>query len=208
MLSKWDGHDSLHEIIGDATYSVAQALIEPPKLFKNLAVDCKPIATTSRHYSAEDRIFIRQEIEKLLLEGIIEPAVSPWRAQVLVTKNEWHKKRMVIDYSQTINRYTELNANPIPRIDEQINKIARGKLFSSLDLKLAYYQIALSEKDKPFTALEANGKLYQYRRLPFGVKNGVPAFQKITDDVIEFHNLTETLAYLDNITSTRAWQKL
>ena len=187
-------------IIGDATCSVAQALIEPPKLFKNLAVDCKPIATKSRHYSAEDRIFIRQEIEKLLQEGIIEPAVSPWRAQVLVTKNERHKKRMVIDYSQTNNRFTELNAYPIPRIDEQINKIARGKVFSTLDLKSAYYQIPLSEKNKPFTAFEANGKLYQYCRLPFGVKNGVPAFQKIMDDVIESHNLTGTFAYLDNIT--------
>ena len=116
-------------IIGDATCSVAQALIELSKLFKNLVVDCKSIATKSRHYSTEDRIFIRQEIEKLLQEGIIEPAVSPWRALVLVTKNERHKKRMVIDYSQTINRFTELNAYPITRIDEQINKIARGKYF-------------------------------------------------------------------------------
>ena len=88
--------------------------------------------------------------------------MSPWRAQALVTKNERHKKRMVIDYSQTINRFTELNAYPIPRIDEQINKIACGKVFSTLDLKWAYYQIPLSEKDKPFTAFEANGKLYQY----------------------------------------------
>ena len=114
--------------------------------------------------------------------------------------NERHKKRVVIDYSQTINRFTELNAHPIPRIDEQINKIARGKVFSTLDLKSAYYQIPLSEKDKPFTTFEANGKLYQYCRLPCGVKNGVPAFQKIMDNVIESHNLTGTFAYLDNIT--------
>ena len=159
-----------------------------------MAIDCKPIATKSRHYSAEDRIFILQEIEKLLQEGIIEPAVSPSRAQVLVTKSERHKKRMVIDYSQTINRLTNLNAYSIPRIDEQINKIALGKVFSTLDLKSAYYQIPLSEKDKPFTAFEANGKLYQYCRLPFRVKNGVPAFQKIMDDVTESHDLTGTFA--------------
>ena len=69
-----------------------------------------------------------------------------------------------------------------------------------MDLKSAYYQIPLSEKDKPFTAFEANGKLYQYCRLSFGVKNGVPAFRKIMDDVIESHNLTGTFAYLGNIT--------
>ena len=104
---------------------------------------------------------------------------------------------MVIDYSQTINRFTELNAHPTKRLDEQINKIARGKVFSTLDLKSVYYQIPLSDKDKPFTA---NGKLYQYCRLPFRVKNGVLAFQKITDDVIESHVLTGTFAYLGNIT--------
>ena len=107
---------------------------------------------------------------------------------------------MVIDHSQTINRFTEFNAYPIQRIDEQINKIARGKVFSALDLKSAYYQIPLFEKNKPFTAFEANGKLYQYSPLPFGVKNGVPAFQKIMDDVIESHKLTGTFAYLDYIT--------
>ena len=38
----------------------------------------------------------------LLKEGIIEPSLSPWRAQVFVTKDENHKKRLAIDYSQTI----------------------------------------------------------------------------------------------------------
>ena len=53
----------------------------------------------------------------------IEPSYS-WRAQALLTKDERRKRRMVVDYSQTVNRYTLLDAYPLPNIDEQVAKIA------------------------------------------------------------------------------------
>jgi len=49
-------------------------------------------------------------------------------------------------------------------VDDQINEIAKGKIYSTLDLKSAYYQIPLAKADREFTAFEANGKLYQYCR--------------------------------------------
>ena len=42
---------------------------------------------------------------------------------------------MVIDYSQTINRFTALDTYPLPRIDQQVNELAKCKWFSTLDLK-------------------------------------------------------------------------
>ena len=44
----------------------------------------------------------------------MEPSNSPWRAQVLVV-NE--KKQRTVDYSETINKYTQLDAYPLPQID-------------------------------------------------------------------------------------------
>ena len=79
-----------------------------------------------------------------------------------ITKDERHKKRMVIDYSQTVNRFTHLDVYPLPRIDELINEIAKTKYYSTVDLKSAYYQFPLVKEDREFTAFEANGKLYQY----------------------------------------------
>jgi len=107
---------------------------------------------------------------------------------------------MVIDYSLTINRFTELDAYPLSKIDHQVHELAKCKLFSTLDLKSAYYQIPLDPKDRVYTAFEANGKLYQYRRLPFGVTNGVSAFQRIIDGIISQSSLQWTYAYLHNIT--------
>ena len=138
------------------------ALVESPPLFGNLTPDCHPIATRSRHYSQDDKRFIRSEIEKLLSEGIIEESNSPWRAQVLVTKNENHKKRLVIDYSQTINLFTTLDAYPLPSIEDIVSQVAVNTVFSSVDLKSAYHQIPIISNERKYTAFEASGKLYHF----------------------------------------------
>ncbi|GFS08848.1 retrovirus-related Pol polyprotein from transposon opus [Elysia marginata] len=134
---------------------LAAANIEAPSLFENLTEDCKPIATKSRRHSLLDERFIESEVQKLLKEEIIEPSLLPWRAQVLVTSGERHKKRLVIDYSQTINKYTLLDAYPLPRLDKMAETISRYKYYSTFDLKSAYHQILLKESDKEYTAFEA-----------------------------------------------------
>ena len=90
-------------------------------------------------------------------------------AQVVVTKDGNHKKRLAIDYSQTINRFTLLDAFPLPRISDMVNKIAQYRVFSTIDLRSAYPQVPLKDE-------EARGNLYQFTRLPFGVTNGVASF--------------------------------
>ena len=174
--------------------------MEPVSLFRYLDNNCRPIAAKSRRYSFEDKAFIDSEVTRLLKEQIIEPSDSPWRAQVVVTKNPNQKKRLVIDYSETINRFTLLDAYPLPRIDETVNAIAQYKVFSTIDLKSAYHQIPISEKDKQYTAFEANNGLYQFRRVPFGVTNGVACFQRVMDEFLKVNELKDTFAYLDNVT--------
>ena len=121
------GHDflGLHQSIeipfdGDrepvSFCNLAAAKIEPPTLFENLTEGWKPIATKSRRHNKPDADFIESEVQRLLKEGIIEPSHSPWRAQVLVIAPVGHKKRMVVDYSQTVNKYTQLDAYPQKKI--------------------------------------------------------------------------------------------
>ena len=184
----------------DVFCNVAAADIESPPLFSNLSDDCHPIACKSRRYNPEDTLFIRQEVAKLLQAGIIEHSNSPWRAQVLVTKDERHKRRMVIDYSRTINKFTFLDAYPLPRLDDMAFQVSRCKLYSCFDLKSAYHQISLLAHEKHFTAFEADGGLYQCTRVPFGVKNGPSAFQRTMMQLIRRHDLRKTWVYLDNVT--------
>ena len=173
--------------------------VNPPDLFANIDCNYKPIAAKSRRYSKPDREFIRQEVKQLLKDDIIEPSDSPWRSQVVVTKDDNHRKRLVVDYSETVNKYTQLDAYPMPRIDEFINKLAQYRVFTSIDLKSAYHQVPLKDSDKPFTAFEAEGELWQYKRMPFGVTNGGSCFQRYMNSLIRERGNEDTFAYLDNI---------
>ena len=201
-----EGSDAPLKIKQEHVLSVAAANVKPPRLFEFLSSDCKPIACRSRQYSNEELKYIDEEIERLLKADIIEPPRSPWRAQVLVV-NRGDKMRLVINYSTTINRFTNLDAYPLPRIEALVNKIASDKHYSAIDLRSAYHQIPLKEKERIYTSFEACERLYQYKRLPFGVKNGVSAFQRVIDDFTKRHKLQNVHAYLDDVIVTGATEE-
>ena len=182
--------------------ALAAASVDELSLFANVNPDSKPIATKSRRFSFSDKTFIAEEISRLMSENIIEHSTSPWRAQVVVVKSPSHpeKKRLCVDYSQTVNQYTEVDAYPLPRIDDMINNLAKYRVFSTFDLKNAYHQLPICDSDKKYTGFEANGKLYQFCRIPFGVTNGVAVFQRQMDKIIEEEKLMDTFSYLDDIT--------
>ena len=158
--------------------------------------------TKSRRQTSVDEAFIHQEILTLLKDKVIEPSRSPWRAQAFVVRNEKNKLRLVVDYSQTINRFTSLDAYPLPKIDELIEKVSKFSVFSTLDLKSAYHQVPILENERHYTAFEADGQLNQFRRIPFGVTNGVTAFQRVIDNIIKAEGLKNTFVYVDNVTIT------
>ena len=136
----------------------------------------------------------------MLKEGIIEPSQSPWRAQTLVVSPENHKKRLVVDYSQTINRFTLLDAYPLPQIEDMVNEIASYRVFSTLDLTSAYHQVVIKTEEQKYIAFEAAGSLYQFCRIPFGLTKGAASFQRVMDDIIKREDLNGTYAYIDNVT--------
>ena len=170
-------------------------------LFGDIDPTCKPIAIKSRRYSEKDKLFIKQELKKLYDNDAIEESRSPYRAQTLIVRgDEIHRDRMVIDYSRTINRYTKLDAYPLPRIDEMVESLSKYKFFTTLDLSSAYHQIPIAEHERKYTAFEADGKLWQCKTIPPGVTNGCAAFQKTMDKIVTKENLSGTFIYLDNIT--------
>ena len=81
-----------------------------------------------------------------------------------------------------------------------IHQLAKYRQFSKFDLRNAYHQIPICESDKQYTAFEAVGKSWEFNRVPFGVTNGVPVFQRLIDDVVEKDSLKDTFPYFDNVT--------
>ena len=179
--------------------SVPSTSVNSSSLFSNLIPNCKPIVTKSRRFENEDKHFIQSEIHSMLQEGVIEEITSPWRTRVLFVSNERQRKRLVVDYTQPINRFTKLDTYPLPRMEDLASEISQYKFYISLNLKNAYHQIPIREEDKQNSAFEANGNLYQFCSVPFGVTNGVACFQRTIDNIIKQHKLRGTYVYVGNI---------
>ena len=114
---------------------------------------------------------------------------------------------MVVDYSQTINRFTMLDAYPLPKIEEMVNKVAQYKMFSTLDMRSAYHQLEMNPFDKSYTAFEAGGKLYQFCRVPFGLTNAVACFQRKMDGFVDNYKLKDMFVYVDITIAGRTHKK-
>ena len=180
--------------------SVAVSKLEPVSLFSNLTGNVRPIACSSRKFSTKASEFIAKTVDVLSQADIIRPSRSSWRAQVLVTGLDEPKPRMVVDYSRTINKFTQLDAFPLPSIESTVAYLAQFTVFSSFDLKSAYYQVPILESEKHYTAFEAAGQLWEFNVIPPGATNAVAAFQRTIHWIIEQERLLGTAPYLDDIT--------
>ena len=79
---------------------------------------------------------------------------------------------MCVDYRQ-LNAKTIPAVYPIPCTNDILDSLNGGKVFSVLDLKDAYHQIALKEEDQHKTAFVVPWEKLQWKRMPFGLV-GVP----------------------------------
>ena len=75
-----------------------------------------------------------------------------------------------------------------------------SKKLSTLDLQSAYHPIPVCLDDRKYTAFEACGRLYQFIHLPFGITNGVSAFRRSIDNIVDKAKLSDTFVFVDNVT--------
>ena len=172
---------------------------DAPRLFEHLTPNIYPVAVKSRRFSKEDQEFIKGEINSLIQNDVIETSTSPWRAQIHIVKNENKKRRMVVDYSTTINKFTIRDGYPLPSVQQVIAKISYGKIFSTFDLRSAFYQVPIPPEDRKYTAFEADGKLFQYKRMAMGLRNSGSFLQRKMDEIITSEKLQGVVCYVDNL---------
>ena len=75
--------------------------------------------------------------------GIIEPSHGEWSAPIVVVHKKDNKIRLCVDYC-CLNAMTPMDACPMLRTDELIEKLGKGKYITTLDLASGYWQIPMS----------------------------------------------------------------
>uniref|UniRef100_A0A1Y1NGJ5 RNA-directed DNA polymerase n=1 Tax=Photinus pyralis TaxID=7054 RepID=A0A1Y1NGJ5_PHOPY len=142
---------------------------------------------------------IDAELDKMLEQGVIEKSCSAWSSPVLLVPKKDGSQRFCVDFRQ-LNQVSERDAYPLPFMSSILSKLGSTKYISSLDIKSAYWQVALDEESKQYTAFTVPGRgLYQFTRLPYGLHNAPATFQRLVDVVLGPDLEPFVFCYLDDI---------
>ena len=149
----------------------------------------KPVVRPMFRYSPQEREEIEKQVAELLRSGLLEPCTSPYASCALIAPkwDEHHNIkgwRMAIDY-RLLNKVTVRNNAPLPRIEDLLDAVSGASYFSALDMTAGFWQLRLTDEDKPKTAWRSPSGLYQWRVLPFGLCNAPAVFHSTIENLFK-----------------------
>ena len=139
-------------------------------------------------------------VKGMLENNLIEPSQSVWSSPVVLVKKKNGDYRFAVDYRK-LNLVTEDQFFVIPRFSEVVDSVAetKPKLFSTLDLASGFWQVPLDPETKHKTAFVTRNGVYEFNRLPFGLKNAPIAFSMLMNEVLRGINWKFALVFIDDI---------
>ncbi|XP_078472915.1 LOW QUALITY PROTEIN: uncharacterized protein LOC144734543 [Lampetra planeri] len=158
----------------------------------------RPIKLPAYRVGAPERAQIKEAVGDMLRDNIIQPSASPWSAPVVLVTKKDGSTRFCVDYRK-LNAVTLGDAFPIPRIDDTFDSLAGARYFSTLDLASGYWQVEMTEEDRPKTAFTTPMGLFEFRVLPFGLTNAPATFQRLMELVMRGLQWEQCLIYLDDV---------
>jgi hypothetical protein len=144
---------------------------------------------------------IQKQVKDMLDAKLIRPSTATHYSQVLLTPKPNNQWRFCVDF-RNLNDSTQAESWPLPNIKETLHRIgsSRSKVFGIMDLTKGFYQAPLSETAKIFTAFICFCGLYEWMRVPMGLKGAPSYFQQMLATIV-FQGLIHIIMelYIDDI---------
>ena len=165
--------------------------------------DPKPVHSKIYRYPPCHKEEVNKQINKMLQQGIIRPSVSPYSSPLWVVPKKSDasgekKWRIVVDY-RNLNNVTVGDAYPLPNIEEILDQLGHSNYFTTLDLANGFHQIPMKPEDAPKTAFSTPTGIYEFLRMPFGLRNAPACFQRLMNIVLTGLQGLQCFVYLDDI---------
>jgi hypothetical protein len=123
---------------------------------------------------------LKEELNRMIELGVVEPSYSDWNSPVLVKKSDG-TYRFCFD-GRKLNSVTKKDSYPLPLVDRILSSLRDARYLSSIDLKRAFWQIPLEKSSREKTAFSVPGcGLYHFRCMPFGLSNAAQTHQRLMD---------------------------
>ena len=125
-----------------ALFSEGLGTIEPYRATLYIQPGAKPRFFKPRSVPFAIRDALGSELDRLQQQGIlVKTSTSDWAAPIVAVPKKDGKFRICGDYKVTINQALNVKQYPLPKPEELFSTLAKGKVFSKLDLSQAYLQL-------------------------------------------------------------------
>nr|XP_008105066.1 PREDICTED: uncharacterized protein LOC100554808 [Anolis carolinensis] len=159
--------------------------------------DTPPIASPPYRVTGKITKCIEREVKEMLDMGIVVPSSSPWASPIVLVQKPDNTIRFCVDY-QLLNKVTQSDTYPMPRLDDLLERMGKANFISSLDLTKEFWQVPMAPQDQAKTAFRTHAGLYEFTVLPFGLKNSPATFQRLVDRILRGMG-DFCVAYMDDI---------
>lgn len=137
-----------------------------------------------------------REFQFMMDKSICRPSSSPWASPLHLVSKKNGTWRSCGDY-RTLNSIAVPDSYPIPNIQDFAYKLHDKKIFSTLDLVRAYFQVPVNEEDIPKTAVITPFGLFSFTVMTFRMCNATQLFQRFMDSI--FRDLDFRYVYIDDL---------
>ncbi|CAB1107122.1 unnamed protein product [Ectocarpus sp. CCAP 1310/34] len=135
-------------------------------------------------------------LDKYLAAGLIQHSTSPYCSPIVVIPKQSGELRITVNY-QKLNRISSFSQLPVPRVDEIMNKLHQGSIFSLFDFTGSFHQIPVHPDTIPLTAFATPTCLFEWLKMPMGASQSSGRWMKVINEVIK--NLEGVDPYLDDV---------
>ncbi|KRY44716.1 Transposon Ty3-G Gag-Pol polyprotein [Trichinella britovi] len=123
--------------------------------------EARPIKQPPRRLPVAQRSVMERLVGQMLESGVIEPASGHWSSRVVLVRKKDGSPRFCVD-NRRLNALTNVDAQPLLRIDDTLDALAGSQWFSTLDLASGYLQVEVAEPDREKTAFSTPMGLFQF----------------------------------------------
>lgn len=158
--------------------------------------------------SPVERQKVKDIVSELIENKIVRESKSPYSSPIILVKKKNGEDRMCVDYRE-LNSNTLRDQYPLPLISDQINQLAGGLYFTTLDMAAGFHQIPVASSSIEKTAFITPDGLYEYLTMPFGLCNAPSVYQRCVNKALgpllnagsanNDHNDSVAQVYIDDV---------